>query len=95
MNNELPIPYGDYIYLQPVKENSIFSQNEGTLYTFGEVLAVGQEAKFTSVGDNVAFELWDKAEFQRLTGETCHFVREKDVICKIPESWAIKNDIQK
>ena len=93
MNNELPIPYSDYIYLQPVKENSIFSQNEGTLYTFGEVLAIGEDVKKAKVGDFIAFELWDKPEFQRLTGETCHFVREKDVICKIPVSWVVASSI--
>ena len=87
MNNELPIPFTDYIYLKPVKKQKILVNEQSTLYTFGEVLAIGDEVKHTKVGEYVAFELWDKPEFELLNGEVCHFVREKDAVCKLPESW--------
>lgn len=85
MNDELPIPYGDYLYVNPVEKKSALGSV--SLQTIGQILAIGETASKTKVGEYVAFELWDKPEFQTLNGKTCHFVRESDVICKVPESW--------
>lgn len=85
MDKELPIPYTDFLYVNPVERKSALGTI--SLQTIGEVLAIGEEVTKTKVGDYVAFELWDKPEFQTLDGKSCHFIREKDVICKIPLSW--------
>lgn len=82
--NDLPEPYGDFLYIEPMENKQILGN---ALKTMGKVLAVGPDASKTAVGDHVAFELWDKPEFTLKDGATAHFVREKDLICKIPASW--------
>lgn len=86
-NNELPIPYTDFLYVIPVEKKQILVGDRGTLQTYGKILAKGPEAINTELGDYVAFELWDKAEFQLANGKICHLVREKDMLCKLPASW--------
>lgn len=83
MPEELPIPYGDFIYISPVERKQILGN---TLSTVGKVIAVGDEAVNTHIGDMVAFELWDKPEFVLPNDKVYHFVREKDLIAKIPLS---------
>jgi len=78
----IPIPYTDYLYIKPCERKQILVSDTGRLETYGEVLAIGDEVRNTKVGDFVAFELWDKAEFQ-VGEETYHFVKEKDAICKL------------
>lgn len=82
--NELPIPYWDYLYIEPIENKQVVGN---ALKTMGKVIAVGGDVGKTSVGEYVAFELWDKPEFTLKDGKTCHFVREKDLICKVPASW--------
>lgn len=77
------IPYTDYLYVRPNEKKQVLVSERSTLQTYGEVLAVGPDVTSTKVEDTVAFELWDKTEFSMETDENYHFVREKDVICKI------------
>lgn len=89
MNNDLPVLNSDFLYIEPIESKQIVGN---ALKTIGKVLAIGEDLKiqakpFIKVGDYVAFELWDKPEFQLKDGKMAHFVREKDVICKVPESW--------
>lgn len=77
------VPYSDYLYVKPHEKKQILVREKGELQTYGEVLAIGKDVKDTIVGDIVAFELWDKPEFQMETEDVYHFVREKDVICQI------------
>lgn len=97
MNQDLPQPYGDFLYIEPLENKQVLGN---ALKTIGKVLAKGPDCRhyvpqegpvvdFTKVGDYVAFELWDKPEFTLKDGKTCHFVREKDLICRLPESWAV------
>lgn len=81
--SKLPIPYTDYLYIKPSERKQVLVSEKKTLQTYGEVIAVGPEAKSTQVGDVVAFELWDKPEFELQDGTVCHFVRERDAICKL------------
>ena len=83
--DELPIPYEDYLYVAPVERKSALGST--SLQTIAKVLAKGPEVIRTGINEYIAFELWDKPEFQTLDGKSCHFVREKDVICKVPLSW--------
>lgn len=83
--NDLPIPYGDYLYVIPEEKKLVVGGK--TLQTYGKVLSKGPEATHTELGDIVAFELWDKPEFPLANGKICNFVREKDAICKLPESF--------
>lgn len=84
--NDLPQPYGDFLYIEPLENKQVLGN---ALKTIGKVLAKGTMAESTEIGDYVAFELWDKPEFTLKDGKTCHFVREKDLICKVPESWVV------
>lgn len=93
MNNELPIPYTNYLYINPVEKKQVLVSDKNQLQTYGEVLAIGQDVKNTNVGDFVAFELWDKPEFEMSDGKVCHFVKETDVVCKIPLSWVMASQI--
>ena len=49
----LPIPYGDYMFIEPVVDAGILAQ---TLNHYAKVLAVGPDVKYTEVGEFVAFE---------------------------------------
>lgn len=84
MNEELPIPYTDYLYIKPVEEKG---ELQITLNHYAEVIAIGPDVKNTKVGDFVAFEKWDKPEFPLKDGSICHFLREHEAICKLPASW--------
>jgi hypothetical protein len=84
MNNELPIPYTDYLFIEPVAEVGIVSS---TLNCYAKVLAIGPDVKNTKVGEYVAFEKWDKPEFLMKNKQVAHFLRESEAICKLPESW--------
>lgn len=81
--NELPLPYTDFLFIAPIERKMVIGTS---LNMYARVLAVGPEVKNTTVGDIVAFELWDKPEFKLESGITCHFLREKDAVCKLPES---------
>lgn len=84
MNEELPIPYKDYMYIEPVEDIGALSK---TLNSYALVKAIGPDVKDTKVGECVAFEKWDKPEFLKKDGTTAHFLRESEAICKLPESW--------
>lgn len=84
MDTELPIPYTDYLFIEPVKEVGIVTE---TLNCYAKVLAIGPDVKSTQAGDYVAFEKWDKPEFLLKNGTVCHFLRESEAICKLPPSW--------
>lgn len=85
MDNEIPMPYGDYLYVQPVEKQLIVGGTR--LQTYGTVLAKGKDALNTELGDIVAFELQDKPEFISADGKTYNFVREKDCMTKLPKSF--------
>lgn len=82
--NELPIPYGDYLYLEPVEEAGVLSK---TLNSYAKVLAIGPDVKSTTVGEYVAYEKWDKPEFLDKNEKVHHFLREREAICRLPASW--------
>ena len=82
--NDLPIPYGDYLYLEPVEEVGVLRK---TLNSYAKVLAIGKDVKDTKVGDYVAYEKWDKPEFLDKNEKAHHFLREREAICILPESW--------
>ena len=84
-NNDLPIPYQDYLYISLVEKQLIVGGTR--LQTYGTVLAKGKDALNTELGDIVAFELQDKPEFISAEGTTYHFVREKDCMTKLPKSF--------
>lgn len=84
MNEELPTPYGDYMYIQPVEDVGALTK---TLNSYAKVLAIGPDVKNTSVGEYVAFEKWDKPEFLKKDETPAHFLRESEAICKLPSSW--------
>lgn len=84
MNEELPIPYTDYLYIQPVEDVGVLNK---TLNHYAKVLAIGPDVKSTAIGEYVAFEKWDKPEFPLKDGTVCHFLREKEAIAKLPSSW--------
>jgi co-chaperonin GroES (HSP10) len=75
-------PYTDYLYIKPVEKAQVLVSDNKSLQTYGEVFAVGPDVADTKVGNIVAFELWDKPEFE-MNGETYHFVRQRDIICII------------
>lgn len=82
--NELPIPYSDYLYLEPVQDTGVLSK---TLNSYAKVLAIGKDVKDTKVGDYVAYEKWDKPEFLDKNEVSHHFLREREAICILPVSW--------
>jgi len=82
--NDLPIPYSDYLYLEPVQDTGVLSN---TLNSYAKVLAIGQDVKHTKVGDYVAYEKWDKPEFLDKNNQSHHFIREREAICILPPSW--------
>lgn len=85
MNNDLPIPYSDYLYVIPVEKQLVVGGK--TLQTYGTVLAKGPNANQTELNDIVAFELQDKPEFISAEGKIYNFVREKDCMTKLPTSF--------
>lgn len=85
MNNELPTPLGDLIYVKLVGKKSALGQD--TWRTMGEVLAIGSEVKVVQPGQFIGFELQDKPEFVDMKGEMHHWVKEKDALAIIPKSW--------
>lgn len=85
MENDLPIPFADYLYIIPVEKQLIVGGK--TLQTYGTVLAKGKDALNTELGDIVAFELQDKPEFISAEGKTYNFVRERDCMTKLPKSF--------
>lgn len=85
MSNDLPIPYGDYLYIVPVEKQLVVGGK--TLQTYGTVLAKGPLAVNTELNDLVAFELQDKPEFISAEGKTYNFVRERDCMTKLPASF--------
>ncbi len=82
--NELPKPYTDYLYLEPVVDTGILSK---TLNSYAKVIAIGKDVKDTKVGDYVAYEKWDKPDFLDKNNNAHHFLRERDAIAILPESW--------
>lgn len=84
MTEELPTPYTDYLFIEPVADNGYAVK---TLNCYAKVLAIGPDVKSTKVGDYVAFEKWDKPEFLRKDETVAHFLREREAICKLPTSW--------
>lgn len=84
MNKELPIPYGDYLYLEPIMDKGVLQK---TLNSYAKVLAIGPDVKDTQIGDYVAYEKWDKPEFLDKEGNHHHFLREREAICRLPASW--------
>lgn len=82
--NDLPIPYGDYMFIEPVEEVGILRK---TLNSYAKVLAIGEEVKHTKVGEYVAYEKWDKPEFLKKDETVAHFLRESEAICKLPDTW--------
>lgn len=82
--NDLPIPYGDYLFIEPIEDVGAISR---TLNEYAKVLAIGPDVKDTKVGDYVAFEKWDKPSFLKKDESVAHFLRESEAICKLPESW--------
>lgn len=76
------IPYGEYLYVEPVEKGQVLVSERATLQTYGKVLEIGDEVKRTGVGDVVAFELWDLCNFS-LDGKEKYFVKESNVICKL------------
>ena len=75
-------PYTNFLWIEPNEKTSVIVSSQRRLQTFGKVKAIGPEVKYTKVGDTVAFELWDKTEFEE-NGTTYHLVRENDALCKI------------
>lgn len=82
MNSSKVKPYSDFLYIEPMEKSSIIVSSQRRLQTFGKVLEIGNQVTETKIGDIVAFELWDKPEFE-MNDVTYHFIREKDVICKL------------
>lgn len=82
--NDLPLPYGDYLFIEPVVDAGVLTN---TLNHYAKVLAIGPDVKSTAIGDYVAFEKWDKPEFPLKDGRVCHFLKESEAICKLPVSW--------
>lgn len=74
-------PYSDFVQIEPIERKQILGNQ---LCTVGKVIAKGPVAVSTEIGDMVAFELWDKPEFQLPNEKVVHFVREKDLVAKIP-----------
>jgi hypothetical protein len=98
MNNDLPIPFSDYLYVIPVEKQLVVGGK--TLQTYGTVLAKGPDVckKWSFLGisfgptiiqlnDIVAFELQDKPEFISADGKVYNFVRERDCMTKLPTSF--------
>lgn len=81
---DLPTPYSDYLYIDPVVDQGAVLK---TLNSYAKVLAIGPDVKDTKIGDYILFEKWDKPEVLLKDDKVVHFIREKDAICKIPESW--------
>lgn len=80
--NELPIPYGDYLFIEPVEETGVLSK---TLNCYAKVLAIGPAVKDTNIGDYVAFERWDKPDVV-IKDRLYHFLKESEAIAKLPTS---------
>lgn len=94
MNNEekiedLPIPFQDFLYVQPYKKNGFLKTDKAELLTYGKVLAKGKEATHTEIGDFVAFEFQDKPEFLSKDDVVYDFVKEKDCMCKLPPNSSL------
>lgn len=83
MNNELPIPYQDFLCVKPYEKKSVLVSDKNSLLTYGEVLTKGPQATQTELNDWVAFELQDKPEFISKDGTIYHFVKERDCMCKL------------
>lgn len=79
--NELPIPYGDKILIEPVEDVGIVGK---TLNWYGKVLAIGPEVISVKVGEYVAFEKWDMREVPLKNDTFCRWIRETDVGCSLP-----------
>lgn len=83
MNNELPKPYSDYLFIEPFEDIGAVSR---TLNCYAKVLAIGPDVKDTEIGEYVAFEKWDKPEIL-IKDKVYHFLKESEAISKVPESW--------
>lgn len=86
MNNDFLIPYSNELCIEPVEKKQILVSDQGSLQTYGKVLAKGKDVSETEVGDYLAFEIWDDRSVD-INDKRYHFIKEDKIICKIPQSW--------
>lgn len=78
-------PFGTFLLIKPVQNQTVLKQEDGTMNEYGEVLAVGDKCSGDiKVGDRVGFSVFG-VEKLVIDDEKLYFVRENDefLICTI------------